>query len=113
MARRATNSRAVTFGLVQMRCTDAPADNLDKAVERTRRAARDGAHVVCLQELFRSRYFCQTEDVERFRLAEPIPGPTTKVLAKIARERKVVIVASLFEKRAHGLYHNTAVVFDI
>jgi N-carbamoylputrescine amidase len=112
MRRRATNSRAVTLGLVQMRCGEKPADNLDKAVERVRRAARDGADVVCLQELFRSRYFCQTEDVERFRLAEPIPGPTTKVLAKIARERKVVIVASLFEKRAHGLYHNTAVVFD-
>jgi N-carbamoylputrescine amidase len=110
--RRATNSRAVTLGLVQMRCGEEPADNLDKAVERIRRAARDGADVVCLQELFRSRYFCQSEDVERFRLAEPIPGPTTKVLAKIARERKVVIVASLFEKRAHGLYHNTAVVFD-
>jgi N-carbamoylputrescine amidase len=112
MRRRATNSRAVTLGLVQMRCGEKPADNLDKAVERVRRAARDGADVVCLQELFRSRYFCQTEDVERFQLAEPIPGPTTKVLAKIARERKVVIVASLFEKRAHGLYHNTAVVFD-
>jgi N-carbamoylputrescine amidase len=111
--RRATNSRAVTLGLVQMRCGEKPADNLDKAVERIRRAARDGADVVCLQELFRSRYFCQSEDVERFRLAEPIPGPTTKVLAKIARERKVVIVASLFEKRAHGLYHNTAVVFDV
>jgi N-carbamoylputrescine amidase len=112
MRRRATNSRALTLGLVQMRCGEEPADNLDKAVESVRRAARDGADVVCLQELFRSRYFCQTEDVGRFRLAEPIPGPTTKVLAKIARERKVVIVASLFEKRTHGLYHNTAVVFD-
>jgi N-carbamoylputrescine amidase len=112
MPRRATNSRAVTLGLVQMRCGDTPAGNLEKAVERIRRAARDGADVVCLQELFRSRYFCQTEDVERFRLAEPIPGPTTKALAKIARERKVVVVASLFEKRTHGLYHNTAVVFD-
>jgi len=112
MPRKATYSRTVTLGLVQMRCGNEPADNLDKAVERIRRAARDGADVVCLQELFRSRYFCQTEDVERFRLAETIPGPTTKVLAKIARERKVVIVASLFEKRAHGLYHNTAVVFD-
>jgi len=112
MPRRATNFHAVTLGLVQMRCGDKPADNLDKAIERIGRAARDGADVVCLQELFRSRYFCQTEDVERFRLAEPIPGPTTKVLAKIARERKVVIIASLFEKRAHGLYHNTAVVLD-
>jgi N-carbamoylputrescine amidase len=112
MPRRAANSRTVTLGLVQMRCGEKPAENLDKAVDRIRRAARDGADVVCLQELFRSRYFCQTEDVERFRLAEPIPGPTTKVLAKVARERKVVVVASLFEKRAHGLYHNTAVVLD-
>ena len=78
MPRRSKNSRAVTLGLVQMRCGDEPADNLDKAVERIRRAARDGADVVCLQELFRSRYFCQTEDVARFRLAEPIPGPTTR-----------------------------------
>jgi N-carbamoylputrescine amidase len=112
MPRRAANSRTVILGLVQMRCSEDPADNLDKAVDRIRRAARDGADVVCLQELFRSRYFCQTEDVARFRLAEPVPGPTTKVLAKVARERKVVIVASLFEKRAHGLYHNTAVVLD-
>ena len=85
MPRKATNSRPVTLGLVQMRCGDAPADNLDKAVERIRRASRDGADVVCLQELFRSRYFCQTEDVGRFRLAEPIPGPTTMAKSASAK----------------------------
>ena len=112
MARRGKNARTVTLGLVQMRCGDKPADNLDKAIERIRRAARDGADVVCLQELFRSRYFCQKEDVALFRLAETIPGPTTRALAKLAREKRIVVVASLFEKRADGVYHNTAVVLD-
>jgi N-carbamoylputrescine amidase len=112
MPRRAKNERTVTLGLVQMRCGDQPADNLDKAINRIRSAARDGADVVCLQELFRSRYFCQKEDVARFRLAEPIPGPTTRALGKLARDKRIVIVASIFEKRADGVYHNTAVVFD-
>ena len=112
MARRGKNARTVTLGLVQMRCGDKPADNLDRAIERIRRAARDGADVVCLQELFRSRYFCQKEDVALFRLAETIPGPTTRALAKLAREKRIVVVASLFEKRADGVYHNTAVVLD-
>ena len=112
MARRGKNARTVTLGLVQMRCGGEPADNLDKAIERIRRAARDGADVVCLQELFRSRYFCQKEDVALFRLAETIPGPTTRALAKLAREKRIVVVASLFEKRADGVYHNTAVVLD-
>jgi N-carbamoylputrescine amidase len=112
MARRSKNARTPTLGLVQMRCGDAPADNLDKAIDRIRGAARDGADVICLQELFRSRYFCQKEDVARFRLAEPIPGPTTRTLGKLAREKRIVIVASIFEKRADGIYHNTAVVLD-
>jgi len=112
MARRGKNARTVTLGLVQMRCGDKPAHNLDKAIERIRRAARDGADVVCLPELFRSRYFCQKEDVALFRLAEKIPGPTTRALANLAREKGVVVVASLFEKRADGVYHNTAVVLD-
>jgi len=112
MARRGKNTRTVTLGLVQMRCGDKPAHNLDKAIERIRRAARDGADVVCLPELFRSRYFCQKEDVALFRLAEKIPGPTTRALANLAREKGVVVVASLFEKRADGVYHNTAVVLD-
>jgi N-carbamoylputrescine amidase len=105
-------SRIVTLGLVQMSCDEDPAKNVEKAIARVREAAKRGAEVVCLQELFRSRYFCQREDHEFFKLAEPIPGPTTEALAKVAREAKVVIVASLFEKRAEGLYHNTAAVLD-
>ncbi len=108
----ATSERVVTLGLVQMSCGEKPKENLDKAIERVRAAARDGAQVVCLQELFRSRYFCQREDVALFRLAETIPGPTTQALAKIARDERIVIVASLFEKRAAGVYHNTAVLLD-
>jgi N-carbamoylputrescine amidase len=95
-----------------MSCGEEPKENLEKAIERTRDAAKRGAEVVCLQELFRSRYFCQREDHEFFKLAEPVPGPSTEALAKVAREAKVVIVASLFEKRAEGLYHNTAAVLD-
>jgi N-carbamoylputrescine amidase len=107
-----SDRRTVSLGLVQMSCDEEPAKNVEKAIARVREAAKRGAEVVCLQELFRSRYFCQREDHEFFKLAEPIPGPTTEVLAKVARDAKVVIVASLFEKRAEGLYHNTAVVFD-
>ena len=104
--------RTVTLALVQMSCDEEPAKNVEKALERIRAAAKNGAEVVCLQELFRSRYFCQREDHEFFKLAEPIPGPTTEALAKVARDAKVVIVASLFEKRAEGVYHNTAAVID-
>src|SRR5512145_2977243 len=93
------------IGLVQMACsTDAQA-NLDKAVERVREAARGGAQIVCLQELFRSQYFCRDESAELFDLAETIPGPSTEVLGRIAKEEGVAIIASLFEKRATGLYH--------
>jgi N-carbamoylputrescine amidase len=99
-------------GLVQMRCTPDPAENLERAVARVREAAQRGAQVVCLPELFRSQYFCQREDVALFDLAEPIPGPSTERLGPLARELKVVIIASLFEKRAPGLYHNTVVVLD-
>jgi N-carbamoylputrescine amidase len=99
-------------GLVQMRCTTDPAENLERAVARVREAAQRGAQVVCLPELFRSQYFCQREDVALFDLAEPIPGPSTERLAPLAKELKVVIIASLFEKRAPGLYHNTVVVLD-
>jgi N-carbamoylputrescine amidase len=108
----AKSERVVNLGLVQMSCAERREENLDKALDRVRAAARDGAQIVCLQELFRSRYFCQKEDVALFRLAEPIPGPTTAAFAKVAREKKVAIVASLFEKRADGVYHNTAVVLD-
>jgi N-carbamoylputrescine amidase len=82
---------------------------VEKALARSEEAARRGARIVCLQELFRSRYFCQSEDSARFALAEPIPGPTTEKLGKLAAAREITIVASLFERRAEGLYHNTAV----
>jgi N-carbamoylputrescine amidase len=101
-----------SLGLVQMRCSTDPQENLEKAISRIREAARRGAQVVCTQELFKSQYFCQTEDHRAFDLAEPIPGPTTERLGPLAKELGVVIVASLFERRAAGLYHNTAVVLD-
>ncbi|HLJ51663.1 MAG TPA: carbon-nitrogen hydrolase [Bryobacteraceae bacterium] len=98
------------IGLVQMSCSTDPAENLEKAVWRTREAAGKGAQIVCLQELFRSQYFCREENHDMFRLAETIPGPTTERLGTVAREAGIVIIASLFEKRAQGLYHNTAAV---
>src|SRR6266498_1904838 len=102
----------ITLGLVQMSCDEKPAANLKKAVARITEAAGRGAQIICLQELFRSRYFCQKEDVELFNLAETIPGDTTEKLSKVARQKKVVIVASLFERRTAGIYHNTAVIID-
>jgi N-carbamoylputrescine amidase len=95
-----------------MSCTTNPAENLEKAVARIREAAAQGAQIVCLQELFRSQYFCRVEDANLFDLAEPIPGPSTVTLGPVAKELGVVIVASLFERRAAGLYHNTAAVID-
>lgn len=97
-------------GLVQMSTSTDPDENLAKAVEKTREAADLGARVICHQELFRSRYFCQTEDAAIFDLAEEIPGPSTKALGKVARETKTVVVASLFERRTAGLYHNTVAI---
>ncbi len=105
-------SQQVSLGLVQMSCSNQPDDNLAKAVERIQQAARQGAQIICLQELFRSLYFCQSEDTACFRLAEPIPGPTTETLSQLARKLEVVLVVSLFEQRAAGLFHNTAVVID-
>jgi len=105
-------SRIVSLGLVQMRMTDNPQRNFAVAVEGIREAAKRGAQIVCLPELFRSLYFCQSEDHRHFALAEPIPGPSTEALGALARELGVVIIASLFEKRAEGLYHNTAAVLD-
>jgi N-carbamoylputrescine amidase len=93
-----------------MRCGADPDANLERACDFAREAARQGAEVICLPELFRTQYFCQTEDHEYFRLAEEIPGPSTKALGMVAREFEVVIVASLFERRAVGLYHNTAAI---
>src|SRR5690606_32356725 len=104
--------RTVTLGLLQHACTDDPAANLAKSLELARQAARDGAQIICTQELLRSQYFCQSEDHANFDLAEPIPGPSTAAYQEVAREHGVVIIASLFEKRASGLYHNTAVIID-
>lgn len=102
----------VKVGIVQMSCTADIADNQNKAIERIREAAQKGAQVVCLQELYSSLYFCNIEDPSNFDLAEPIPGPTTQALAELAGELKVVIIASLFEKRTRGVYHNTTAVLD-
>ena len=106
--------RAGSFkiGLVQMRCTGDPSRNLGAAEDGIRSAAKKGAQVVCLPELFRSLYFCQSEDHAQFELAEEVPGPTTKALGALARKLKIAIVGSVFERRAPGLYHNTAVVLD-
>ena len=98
--------------LVQMSCGPEPADNLKKALDRVADAAKRGAQVVCLPELFQTQYFCQREDTALFDLAEPIPGPSTQKISAVARDNHVVLVASLFEKRAPGLYHNTAAIFD-
>jgi len=98
--------------LIQMRCSVDPDDNVARALERIHDAARQGAQLVCLPELFRTQYFCQVEDHAFFDLAEPIPGPTTEALARAAREAGVVVIGSLFERRAAGVYHNTAVVID-
>jgi N-carbamoylputrescine amidase len=102
----------VVLGLIQTSCSPDPKENFEKTADRIRQAARDGAQIICTQELFRSQYFCQSEDHEYFKLAEPIPGPSTKTLQTIARQTKTVIIASLFEKRASGLYHNTAAIID-
>jgi N-carbamoylputrescine amidase len=106
------SSRKFTLGLVQMRCTADPDRNLAAALGAIRTAAKRGAKVVCLPELFRSLYFCQEEDHAQFELAEPIPGPGSEALSKIAKDLKVVVVGSLFERRAPGLYHNTSVVIE-
>jgi N-carbamoylputrescine amidase len=108
---RPTRDR-VTLGLVQSRTGDDPEANLRTAMDGVREAAARGAQIVCLQELFRSQYFCQTEDHRFFDLAEPVPGPGTERLGALAAELGVVLVASLFEKRAEGLYHNTAAIID-
>ncbi len=100
------------IALIQMSCGVSTADNLTKAAELVREAARAGANVVCLPELFRAQYFCQREEHALFDTAEAIPGPSTEVLGKVAREEKVVVIASLFERRAAGLYHNTAAILE-
>src|SRR5213593_1540096 len=110
--KRAASSATVVLGLVQTRCSPNPDANLKKTLRAAERAARDGAQIICLQELFRSQYFCQSADHKYFRLAETIPGPSTDAFQKLAKKHEVVIVASLFEKRAAGVYHNTAAIID-
>jgi len=107
-----SNDRPFRLGLVQMACSHDLNENLAKAEWRIREAAGLGAQIICLQELFRSLYFCQEENPGMFALAEPVPGPTTATLSKLAGELGVVVVASLFERRAPGLFHNTAAVLD-
>lgn len=102
----------VKIGLVQMTCTGNKEANLQKAIEQIKAAAAKGAQIVCLQELFTSLYFCDVEDYENFKLAESIPGESTNALSVVAKELGVVIIASLFEKRTEGLYHNTTAVLD-
>jgi N-carbamoylputrescine amidase len=99
-------------GLVQMRCTTNKEENLARAAEKIREAAGRGAQVICLHELFAGEYFCRTEDPELFNLAEAVPGPTTERLAAVAKEKKVALVVSVFERRAAGVYHNTCAVLD-
>jgi len=106
------HNRPVTVALVQMSCSEVKQRNVDKALSKIAEAAERGANIVCLQELFAGLYFCQTEDHRWFGEAEPIPGPTSEALAAAAKKHGVVLVGSLFERRAPGIYHNTAVVFD-
>jgi N-carbamoylputrescine amidase len=106
------SSSAVRIGLVQMRCSPAPAANLKKALALTERAAREGSRIICTPELFSSQYFCQSEDYRHFKLAEPIPGPTTDAFARLAKKHRAVVIVSVFEKRAAGLYHNSAAIID-
>jgi N-carbamoylputrescine amidase len=101
-----------SIGLIQMSCSPDPEKNLEKAVARVKEAAGRGAQVICLPELFRSQYFCQKEDPELFNLAESVPGPTTEALAAVAQQYQVALVAPVFERRAPGIYHNSAVVID-
>lgn len=104
--------KLVNVGMIQVSCSKDPAENMRKTILKIRETAKAGAQIIVLQELFKSLYFCDVEDYDNFNLAEPIPGPSTEELGKVAKELGVVIVASLFEKRTEGLYHNTTAVLD-
>jgi len=104
--------QTVRVALIQMACSSDPKANLTKALTRAEQAAKRGAGIIGLPELFRSQYFCQSEDYDNFKLAEPVPGPTTRALAKLAKKLRVVIIAPVFERRARGVYHNTAAILD-
>lgn len=110
--KRSRSDSTVTLGLVQTSCSANLADNLRKTLAQVERCAKAGAQIISTQELFRSQYFCQNEDHANFKLAESIPGPSTDAFCRLAKKHKVVIVASLFERRASGLYHNTAAIID-
>src|SRR6266404_6297282 len=105
--KRASPGQIVKLGLLQTTCSPDPKANLKKTLALTERAARQGAQIICTQELFRSQYFCQREDYENFNLAETIPGPSTDAFQKLARQHKVVVIASLFKRHAADVYHNT------
>ena len=109
---KSKSSGQVVLGLVQTPCAPEPDANLARTLRAVEKAAQAGAQIICTEELFRSQYFCQSENHDYFKLAEPIPGPSTVALQKLARKHKVVIIASLFEKRAAGVYHNTAAIID-
>ena len=108
-------SKAVNLGLIQMSCTDNVQANFEKTLEKIEQAAADGAQIICTQELFKSLYFCQSEDSSNYDLAEKITqdSPTVQKLTKLAKDLQIVLIASLFEKRALGIYHNTAVIIDV
>lgn len=112
MNRTKRTSSEVVLGLLQHGCSEDPEANLKKCLDAADRAARAGAQILCTQELFRSQYFCQSEDHAQFQLAETIPGPSTDAFCRLAKKRGVVVIASLFEKRSSGLYHNTAAIID-
>ncbi len=105
-------AQTVKLGLIQTACSAEPDANLKKTLTLAERAAQRGAQIICTQELFRSQYFCQREDHKNFKLAEPVPGPTTDAFCQLAKKHRVVVIASLFEKRAAGVYHNTAAIID-
>src|SRR5689334_12552752 len=112
MKKNSRNGSVVSVGLTQMSCAPDPKTNRAKQLRLLERAARQGGQILCTQELFASQYFCQVEDHRFFKLAETIPGPSTDAFSKLAKKHKVVIIASLFEKRTSGLYHNTAAIID-
>ena len=107
-----TDVSTITVGLVQMACSSDVDKNLASAIESICAAAKKGAQIICLPELFLTQYFCQTEDTQNFSLAESLPGPTSETLSKLAKELEIVLVVPLFEKRTQGIYHNTAIVID-
>ncbi|HLH53973.1 MAG TPA: nitrilase-related carbon-nitrogen hydrolase, partial [Verrucomicrobiae bacterium] len=107
-----TSKSPVNIGLIQTACSSDPEANLRKTLEKAEQAAKRGARIICTQELFRSQYFCQSEDHRYFKLAEPLNGPTTTAFRKLAKKHKAVVIASLFEKRAAGVYHNSAAIID-